>query len=361
MLTTIGRQLALLTLAVATCAMGGQARAQGDAQPLASLESHGLKKMGRHWCVPEELALRELLAALPGLEKRQLELRLLVEQAAEQNEASRASLAALETAHQRSRDLAKAAAAGTAQRKQLDVEVKSQTAAIDALKKGFAPTEKLAAAPPLKTAIIELVNVRNELALALLSVDRNVEQMHAHYEKLKNVESVQEALAATSAGEAANNASVREQLGPAKNYTNELARAEKIRQVALSGPLPIFREGKHWRVTAILGEQLPATFTFDNQSGPIVLSATLAESAGIVHAPGAAAENYRAEGGRTVAARPAIIPRLRLGAVVLDKVPCLVLPPEAEDFGSRLGHDGLEKARLKLDAAKLLLRVEAAK
>src|SRR5206468_7262897 len=131
--------------------------------------------------------------------------------------------------------LGKAANLGAAQKKQLDTELKNQETLIEQLHKLYIPPEKLGISPPLKPALVDLVNARAEATLKFLAYRGTPDDLPQRYERLRNDPSIAAAIAALP---------TRDQLGPRKD-SREAWRAfvDKLDAGLLNDSLPIYREG----------------------------------------------------------------------------------------------------------------------
>jgi hypothetical protein len=335
--------------ALAMAAIVGAAQSAAADDPAAVLHRFGLEKKGRTWCLAEEVELQRRLAELEPLERRFHELRQQVEQIVQQHQRAAAQLAQAEAARQRTRQLLASAAAGSPQRKPLEDELKRQSALVDRLKRTYVPLEKQAEMPLVRSTLVEWIAVRNEIALTILECRNVPARLPGLYHQLRNHPEVMEALASLGS---------QERLGPAKTYQAERRLMDRLEQQVLGDVLPVYVESGHYRLPAILNEQTPATFSYLDSSEPAIIPATLAEAAGITVDPSAEPLSYRVDQRRTVAVRPATIPRLRLGGHVLRNVEAYVLPPDAEDLGARIGHLALGEYRITIEPQRLECKIE---
>lgn len=315
------------------------------------LEASGLKRIGGVWLAAEELEIRERLAAVERLERRFLELRKQADLLIDQNQLLRAQLEQANAAHKRMQDARKAAKGGSPQQKQLDEELKRQGKLIEQLKRSIVEPEKLGATMPLKGTLMELSAVRSELAVHLLLIARRVEELPQVYERLRQRREVSAALARLPANT---------QLGSGKTYASNLRSLDRIERRIFGDVLPLYREGKHLRVSAIANEELPITFTIYQNTEPTVITYSMAEALGLSLA-GKQPVNIRIDGGGNVAVQKASLASLRFGRHVMKDVEVHVLPPEAEHFGARLSLGAFKGARVTLNAERLRLRFEEPK
>jgi hypothetical protein len=149
-------------------------------------------------------------------------------------------------------------------------------------------------------------------------------------------------------------------IGPLRDYEDRLVQLAPYERLVFTSELPLYRLGDRLRVSLILGDQTPATFTWQESHEPTVITASLAEAAGIAAAESASRVPVPAGGDRRVWTREVVIPYLRLGRHVVKDVPALLLPPEAEDLGSQIGSVALPGYQAVAEPARLRLLVRAA-
>jgi hypothetical protein len=108
----------------------------------------------------------------------------------------------------------------------------------------------------------------------------------------------------------------------------------------------------------IVNERAPVTFTWLSSNEPLVLTDAVAEAAGLErNSADADRVVIRVEPNRTLSASPATVATIRLGQHILHDVDALVLPPEAEDLGARIGVDAWSgyNVTLQLDRLRLVM------
>jgi hypothetical protein len=196
---------------------------------------------------------------------------------------------------------------------------------------------------PLQLAMIDWINARSALEVTVLEIERTIAVLDREYRTLAADPAVTAAL--KSVGNT--------RLGPAKDYrrNNRISAAREV----FTANQPVYRESGRWRISAVLNERTPATFSYVEQSRPTFI-ATLAQSLGIEPEP-AAAEKQRI-GERELAVRRAKLPSLRLGKLVFRDVPVFILPPEAEDQGSQLASGALAGCRVRLEPNRMSLELQ---
>jgi hypothetical protein len=321
-----------------------------EAEPSAAklLKARGLGHIAGAWCLKEETDLHEQLAALEGLERRLADRRLAVDQMLEQNENYRVQLSKAEQEEKRLRGLLPAAKAGTPQRKQLDAELKTVTAAIPQLRQLYVPPDRLGVGQQPRQLCLELVNLRTEMAIRLLPLRAALEKLTTRYDLMREDAGIAAAIVATGTGDP---------LGPARNMHDAAKTLDRLSSVVFPDWLPVYRDGNLYRVTALVNDKQPLTFSFGDTSQRTVILQSQAEAAGLKWDDAAPRVKYRVAAGRDEMVRVVKIPRLRFGRVVLTNVEAGILPPEAADVGARIGPGAFERHGVHLDAEHLLLYI----
>lgn len=298
----------------------------------------GLTSMpgGKVWLCGAERTLRDGLASLNDARRELTQQQRSLEQRIQQNaqlwETNRQAIAALKTALSKTNSDAP-------ERAELQQQIRL-------LESQAVEPDQLAAQSDVRGHLIRFINARQALALKLLAIRRADPQMEADYRRLAADLEVQAALRTLGEGY---------RLGPLESYRAQLRRLEEYEQLVFTPWSPIYLQSGRIRVGAILNEQTPLTFSWHADDRPTVLTETMLEAAGVELAAGAATVPLAVGPGRTLAARPATVPTLRFGSVVLGDVPVYVLGPEGEDLGACIGAAAFagydvqeERARLQL-------------
>jgi hypothetical protein len=322
--------------------------ADGGDSPEQFLERHGLKFVSGLWHATSDLQIADRVQTAERLERRLYDLSKQIDLSLEQNELAKTQLAELIATQRRLREARSGLKGGSAEQKRLDEQIKRQTAVIEQLKKSIVPVENLGSAMPLKSALIDLAGVRAELAFHTMAARRQIEQLPAVYEGLRNNSAVTAALRAVQpAG----------QLAPVRAYANELRSLGRIEKLIFADELPFYREGKRIRITAIANEELPIPFSFYDSNEPAVITHTMAESLGI-DLDGKPNRRVRLDGQYDVRAAQAQLASLRFGRHVVRNLNVLVLPPENENLGARIGISALRGLRARIVPERLQIRFE---
>ena len=298
----------------------------------------------------EETGLHEQIAALEGLERRLADRRLAIDQMLQQNETYRVQLSKAEQEEKRLHGLLPAAKVGTPQRKQLDAELKTVTAAIAQLRQLFLPPDRLGVGQQARQLCLDLVNLRTEMAIRLLPLQAALEKLTTRYDLLREDAGIAAAIVATGSGDS---------LGPARNMRDASKTLDRLRSVVFPDWLPVYRDGNLYRVTALVNDKQPLTFSFGDTSQRTVILQSQADAAGLKVDDAAPRVKYRVAPGRDEMVQIVRIPRLRFGRLVLTNVEAGILPPEAAEAGARIGPGAFEGHRVHLDAEHLLLDIPA--
>ena len=315
--------------------------------PQAVLEKHGLKQANGAWHLTSDLSIADRVQSAERLERRLNERRNQIETLIDYNERMKAQLAKWNEAQKTARAARKLVKGDSPEQKLLDEQIKQQGTVIDQLKKSIVPVDKLGATMPLKALLMELVAIRSETAFHVLTARRNISQASARFEALRADPEVIAALAALEPPG---------QLAPARTFGNEIRSLERIEKAIFTDELPLYREGKLWRVTGIANEELPLTFSFSESSEPTVITHTMADALGLDLAK--KPEREQRIGGANVRGKSARLDSLRFGRYVLKDVQVLVLPPESENLGARISPAAFQGLRVRIVPERLLLRLE---
>jgi hypothetical protein len=199
----------------------------------------------------------------------------------------------------------------------------------------------------LTLASVRLVNARSALALALLAIDRHTLDMNEEYTHLGEDAELAEALGA---------AGPLERLGPAEAYDSRerRRRLDRLSAEVFSDHVPIYPRSNVFRLSVIVGDQTPATFSYRGDQPHTMIPSTLVQSAGIELDASKRPVRLLDSGlKRSISVHKVTIPKLRIGEFVLENVPALALDSGGEDLGAVLGRDALSDYRVELDPRRL--------
>jgi hypothetical protein len=319
--------------------------------PAKSLEARGLTRIGKVWCIADEVTLRDKLTELDRLAKRFHEAQQKVEQLLTQNQEAAANLPQFTKLEKSIHDQMAAAKPGTPQYKQLDGELKKAAFALEQLRGIYSPPDKLGAAAPLKPALVELANARAELTIRYLALQNTPNISTQQYDRLRQDESIMHALAELKD----------DQLGPAKQIQDKRKAIERIEPEILNDSLPVYREGAAYRLTAVLDDRQPLTFGIGGASDPTIIPQNIAEAVGIAATETSPRLKLRVAANRDETVQEVKLAKLRFGRNVVSNVTAYILPPEAADLGARIGAKALPGYRVKINAERLQLVIEGVK
>ncbi len=296
---------------------------------------------GNVWLSPSEVRLREHVRRLDDLKKQILNLQSSLEERCQNN------LVLWETNRRRIQTLRKGLASlntDDPKKKQIERQIKElETQAVE--------PRRLSAEPDVRTRLTELTNRRNRLGLSVIAIRQLKVAMDSEFEKLARDPDVTAAL---------NRLGELHRLGPANNgYATEIRQLGEYERVAFTDRLPLYVQSGKTRVGAILNERTPVTFTWQTSSDPTVLTASMAESAGVNVTD--AAEVFEMPFGRTrrLPTRRVVVRSIRFGEHVLHDVAAYVLPPEGEDLGARIGSDAFGETPVTVELERLRLVIQS--
>jgi predicted aspartyl protease len=337
-----------VVLCAAAIACGQRARGADDADPRRILAGLKLTAMGEVWVVPEEIELRRHAESLERLEREYYQAKAQVEEHIKANDAAAKTWSDAKTKLEKTRTSLNDEAIVGAERRKLEETARQQEKEVRDLRARWRDENQLGEHPPVRAAVVRLVAVRNALTLSVLAIRRLEPMLPPRYGPLRINPAVRTALAAL--GE-------RHRLGPARDYQADLKRLPQVQRIVFSNEVPVFREDRHFRVSLLVNDQTPAVFSIRHSTGPTVIPASLATAAGIKIDTRAPTSTYIADAQRRFTVHAVTIPRMRLAGAVLENVSALVLPPEGEDLGAKLGQNAYSQLDCRIDGRRLVMRV----
>ncbi len=290
------------------------------------------------WLLEDEFRLQSLLGELEPLHRRILRLQADLTAAATENlvlwEATRQQSQAL-------REKLAQAPTGDPQRPQWERQLRRLAS------QGVEPG-KLPGVAPVRALLVQLTDHRLRLALSVLSIRRLHQQLRCDYERLANDPHVTRALRAQ--GE-------QHRLGPRrKGYDIPVKRLERHEALVFTDWVPLYQQSDRMRFGGIMHERVPAVFTWDEESQETLLPATLVESAGVPYSEQGELVELSWGNRRRLPARRITLSTLRFGGIVLYDVPALMLPPEGEDLGPRIGPASFSGYAVEREPERLRVR-----
>jgi hypothetical protein len=293
---------------------------------------------GKVWLCGAERTIRTCLASRGDLRRELVTQQRFLDQRIQQNaqawEANRQQITALKTA-------LSSTPTGDSERKQIEQQIRRlETQAVD--------PDRLAAQSDVRTHLIQFTNARHALAVKLLTIRRSIPRMEEDYRRLEADLEVRAALRTLGEGH---------RLGPLENYLPELRRLDEYERLVFTPWLPMYLQSGRIRTGAILNDTTPITFSWHAEGGPTILSESMVEAAGLELPARAAAVALPLGTGRTLTARPLIVPSLRLGQFVLRDVPVHVSGPDGEDAGAIITADALVGYDVTVEPARLQLTI----
>jgi hypothetical protein len=305
----------------------GMIRAQPPSPERVLAGEFKLIRSGQVWITRKEERLGERLRALSLLQRRIVAAEKALAETALSNARQ---WRRWQTAEQLIKKLEqdRRNAGNGAERKAIERNLEVQRELAKRLKPQAVEPHKLAGVPQVRSRIIALANDRNALLLSLLWIRSAVTELDEDYRLLGENAEVARAFQELGAGH---------RLGPLQNYAEKLGGLAEYDEMVFTSRVPMYLLGERLRVSLIVGEQTPATFTWRESHEPTIVTASLAEAAGIPVSESAAKERLSVARGRQVWVRKIEIPYLRVGRFVIRDVSGWLLPPEAEDVGSQIG------------------------
>jgi hypothetical protein len=310
-----------------------------ESRPDAWAEQHGLVRLGeRWWVLPAEMELREKLAELSRRRERivtvEKELDVAIAANLKSWQETRPAIAALEQA------LAKLSTGDPARLTTERQIAGLASTAIDPV--------KLAGRSDVCRRLVELSSERCGLLADAAWIRATAAELPAKYADLAKRPEIAPALQQDG----------KRRLGPQRNYRADVGRLAEFEVLAATDWTPIFHQSGQTRITALVNEQSPVTFTWSEASDqPVLVTASTAEAIGLQVLADAPRETI-AIGKQSVVARKITLDYVRFGRCLLHGVTAYVLAPEAEDIGNRFGRTALVEHRVRLEPAKLRMWID---
>jgi hypothetical protein len=307
-----------------------------------------LTPIGEFWLIADEVELLRHLEALDPLERQHQQAKAQVDEHIQSNDAAAKIWSDAKSKLDKTRNSLKDASIVGAERRKLEETARQQEKELRELRLRWRDENQFGEHPPVRTAVVRVITIRNALALSLLAIRRLEGELPKKYAPLRINPAIRTALSAM--GE-------RHRLGPARDYQADMKRVAAAERLAFSDEIPVYREDRHFRVSLIVNDQTPAVFSIRHSTGPTVIPASLAAAAGIKLDDEARTTTYQVDSDRRLSVHKVKIPMMRLAGVQLKDVEALVLPPEGEDLGAKLGHNAYNHLVLRVDGRRLALRV----
>ncbi|MCC9607627.1 hypothetical protein LOC68_11790 [Blastopirellula sp. JC732] len=284
----------------------------------ALFEQHGLVKYGRRWILQSETNLGPELRQLDSLEQQlsfvQRQVTLAKDDNARQWKQKQATLAGID----RLAKHLKEHAVGSDQEKELAQEIerlrKMATSGGDAVEPA-----KLAALPNVRELLMQQAQLLATLTTRTVQLREDMVNLDQQYAEIRGQLPEEE----------------QGVIGPLEPLSRRLGRLARFERLANHERLPIFLQNGQPRVAAVLDQDNPQIFTWNPQGEEIILTANMAQSAGVQYTPEEGVEVVLEK--QKVRVRRGRIAALRVGPALLQDVAVSVLPPEQEYRGGFLG------------------------
>jgi hypothetical protein len=315
-----------------------------------SLLKAGLVLVGKHWITADEVELRRQIALLPREEKTYYVAQQQFRTLQGQFQNARGQLTKSRTRLAELLDLLGNNSTGALERQQLEGEsqqVAEQISQAEKVIKGR--LDVLDEDSEMTTSTVDLVNAQNALAIRLLNIRRLIAELPASYQRLGAEKQIKSSLGARAA----------EALGPVENYGGWPRKLDRIEALVLTDGVPFYRRSGQIRITAIVDERYPVTFSYTGASGPTLLPTSALAGMEIDLAGAPPGEPVQLEQ-QAVPTRRVILPQLRIGKYVWEQVPVDVLPAEADYLGARISGQAFANQQASVEEGKLWFRLKAA-
>ncbi|MEX0641342.1 MAG: hypothetical protein WD468_01505 [Pirellulales bacterium] len=309
-----------------------------------------MSPVGEFWICAEEARARRRLDALERLEVQYRKAQEQVDRRIADNDAAANSAAKKKEEIEAIRkQLAETELTGS-DRKQAEEKLKQHVAQYAKLKAQHKSSQRFGEDPAVRQDVVRLVNARTQLGLDVIEIRRSLAELPAAYRRVGADAEIAAAVAALGG---------RARLGPAKDYSGENGPLARAQRIWASEKTPIYREDQHYRVSSIINERAPATWSLRHSTGPTVIPHSLGVAAGIVPDARTQKTTYLVDPNRRVEVHVVTIDRIDVGGTTLRNVTAYLLPPEGEDLGAKLGKAAYADYAFDIDGSRLQLSVSA--
>lgn len=292
------------------------------------------------WLVPAEVRLRDAIQRLESTRSMIVAAQKGIERRIEQNRSS------FLASQQKIKSLRNAVAQlNGSDKKRREVERQ-----IIELKERMIAPKDLGAVPEVRSDLIDLTNQRLQASIDMLIVTRIVAQLPKKYADLRGDQRLSRMLKSLG---------VDHRLGPLKDdYTQYIRRFDEVAQTVFTNWSPLYLQSELMRFGGLVNERTPIVFSWQDSSEETVLTSGVAEATGCMPSAPLPARVVNVAGKR-LKAHPITIPTVRFGKHVLNNVQAVVLPPESEDVGCRIGRRAFDEFRVEPQPERLRIVVEA--
>jgi len=303
------------------------------------------------WVTPLEQRLQDRLQSLGDTNSRLKKAQLELDKAIQANASGWQRVAQFENQLQQLIKAKERFSAGSPQYLSLEKQIARQRETVKTLAGQCVTPEEFGEKPAVRKAVIQLVNLRHNLLLSIYWLRRETPRMMQQYKTLHDDEQVIASMHELGS---------KFRLGPAGDYKRIASQLAKLERSVLASPPPIYRQNGRTRVSLLLDDRLPVTFTWRESSEPVLLTANVAAAAGYDVPNNVPRLNIRIGPDRQLLAQRFTIPYLRVGNHVVRDVEAFVLPPEGEDLGCHISAGSLRDVNAQADSARLQLKVDSA-
>lgn len=200
----------------------------------------------------------------------------------------------------------------------------------------------------IRPLLVEETNLRSRSLLALLNLRASIERVNKAYEKLAGQSDVKSAIQGLGAPP--------HKLGPTFGYTMATTQLDKVESLVMSTDVPFFSQGGFPRVSGIVNEMIPVTFTWRGERDPTLITTSMARNIGVRPRPSATGKKLAVRD-QIVDVIPATIDSLRFGKVVLRQIEVQILSPDAEHLGAQIGPAVFEAHDVRLNRSTYRLEL----
>jgi hypothetical protein len=286
------------------------------------LQQRGLVRQDKQWLLPLEIRLQERLEVLDKQERKLVQARQEVEQQLAAREQLQAQYNTAQANAARLQTVIKTAQPSPF-RAMLEREQQETKSLIARLKPTLPDLETLGSQAPMKGQLASYSALLTEFTVNWLEAQRWAESLPNEYQKFQSDAAIQ---AAIRSGQ---------KLGP-KSLTVDQKHLTQLKRAWAIGSVPVYREGKHLRLSVILNEERPVTLTWQPDNELTLLPWSVWETLDWDEAKLGPAKTITVQQ-QSIKVRTLVLQDIRVNTKLRQQLSVGILPPELEHWGGQLG------------------------
>jgi len=313
-------------------------------------QTYGIERLGNTWITQRERKLRKKLAELTPLHRKIVAIDQHLQRMADLNAVAWQQRQQLERIVQQLAAKKGRVPANSPQWKSIKRTLQAQQKELKQLRRVALSPHAFAESPRVRKLVIQQANLHNRMTLLILAIYQGVPALTKEYRLLAKDAKVTTAIAQLGKPN---------HLGPVRSYEKDRDHLPMYGKLVFTSAVPLYRENGRLRVSLIVNERTPVTFTWRSSRGPTIVTAGMIQALGLSVPPNARRVQLDVGGNCQLSLQEMTIPCIRMGKHVIRQVPVFVLPPEGEHLGSRIGIDAWPNHQIDPLPEQLQLRIKA--